>query len=349
MMTEFMKTYPSLDRLLESISSVFDAYSVVLFCAHGQAGYELVSFFSLGDSIQRGLRIESGYGLAGWVAKHNKPLLVTKFDQKNALLGYYGPEQAEQVKVFLGCPLPGGLGVLCMDSKKTYAFTDKDQRVLALFADVVAAILTDLSAASISSQDQKLYRVLQLVYALREKNPKWSDFLNKYLNLLADASGYTYSFLVVSDEWGDNYLLEGYNKPLVPDYRLEQQTFSTGSGLLGWVFKKNQPIFLGGGKHDMGHIPVFGRDIVGLTMNTVLAFPLKVHTRCRGVLVFADRESLVIGEDLRIFAKMAADYLALFLENLYLKNRLKQVTFVAALDPEEYSEGCFESDNPQRY
>lgn len=342
-----MKTYPSLDRLLESIGSVFDAYSVVLFCTDGSA-YELVSSFSLGDRIKPGLRLESGYGLVGWILKHNKPLLVDKFDQKNALLGYYGPEQIEQVKVFLGCPLPGGQGALCMDSKKTYAFTDKDQRILALFAEVVVAILADLNMASLSSQDQKFYQFLQLLYALREKHPKWSDFLDKYLHFLAQASGYAHAFLVVSDEWGDNYLLEGCNTPLAPaEYRLEQQSFSTGSGLLGWVFKKNQPIFLGDGKHDMGHIPIFGREIAGLTLNTVLAFPLKVYTRCRGVLILADRESLVIGEDVRAFAKMAADYLALFLENLYLKNRLKQVTAVASLDAEEDSGGCFAAYNPE--
>jgi GAF domain-containing protein len=56
-----------------------------------------------------------------------------------------------------------------------------------------------------------------------------------------------------------------------------------------------------------------------------MAFPLKVHKRCRGVLVFGDRESRVISDEIRAFARMAADYLALFLENLYLKSRLTQL------------------------
>jgi len=324
--------YPSLDRLLESIGSVFDAYSVVLFCRNPAGSFDLSASFSLGNSIRQGMSIESGQGLVGWILKNNSPLVAEKFDQKNTFLGYYGSEHDEQIKVFVGCPLPGGAGALCMDSKKTYAFTSKDQRVLSLFAQVVAAIIADVGDGGVSSREQTLYHVLQQVYGLRESHPKWTDFLNRYLALVAGASGYEYSFLVVSDEWGHNYLLEGSNKPFMPETLPARQTFSTGSGLLGWVFKKNQPVFFGDGKSELGRTPLFGRDIPSPVLNTLLAFPLKVHTRCRGVLVFGDRESRVISEEIRDFAKMAADYLALFLENLYLRNKVRQFAPSSAVD-----------------
>jgi transcriptional regulator with GAF, ATPase, and Fis domain len=316
--------YPSLDRLLESIGSVFDAYSVVLFCRNSAGTFDLVSAFSLGDSIRRGVTIEQGQGLVGWILKNNSPLVVEKFDEKNTYLGYYGSEQDEKVKVFVGCPLPGGAGALCMDSKKTYAFTSKDQRVLALFAQAVAAVIADVGEGGVCSREQALYRVLQEVYALREAHPKWTDFLNRYLALLSGASGYEYAFLVVSDEWGNNYLLEGSNKPFMPETSSLRQSFSTGSGLLGWVFKKNQPVFFGDGKSELGRTPLFGRDVPGPVLNTLMAFPLKVHTRCRGVLVFGDRESGVVSGEIKAFAHMAADYLALFLENLYLRNKVRR-------------------------
>lgn len=319
-----MIKYPSLDRLLESIGSVFDAYSVVLFCRNSSGNFDLSSSFSLGNSITQGMSIESGQGLVGWILKNNSPLAVEKFDQKKSFLGYYGSEQDEEIKVFVGCPLPGGQGALCMDSKKTYAFTSKDQRVLSLFAQVVGAIITDVGQSGVCSREQELYRILQQVYGLRETHPKWTEFLQRYLALVAGASGYEYSFLVVSDEWGHNYLMEGCNKPFMPETVSVRQTFSTGSGLLGWVFKKNQPIFFGDGKSELGRIPLFGRDVPAPQLNTLLAFPLKVHRRCRGVLVFGDRDSRVITDEIRSFARMASDYLALFLENLYLKNRIRQ-------------------------
>ncbi|MGE4441267.1 MAG: GAF domain-containing protein [Desulfomicrobium sp.] len=325
--------YPSLDRLLESIGSVFDAYSVVLFCRNSAGAFDLVSAFSLGDSIRKGMTIAQGQGLVGWILKNNSPLVVEKFDEKNTFLGYYGSEQDEQIKVFMGCPLPGGAGALCMDSKKTYAFTSKDQRVLALFAQAVAAVIADVGEGGVCSREQALYRVLQQVYALREAHPKWTEFLNRYLALLAGASGYEYAFLVVSDEWGNNYLLEGSNKPFMPESFNVRQSFSTGSGLLGWVFKKNQPVFFGDGKSELGRTPLFGRDIPGPVLNTLMAFPLKVHTRCRGVLVFGDRESRVIGGEIKAFAHMAADYLALFLENLYLRNKVRRFAPPSASDP----------------
>ena len=64
-----------------------------------------------------------------------------------------------------------------------------------------------------------------------------------------------------------------------------------------------------------------------------MAFPLKVHTRCRGVLVFGDRESRVISDEIRAFANMAADYLALFLENLYLRNKVRRFAPPSVTDP----------------
>lgn len=341
-----MARYSSLDRLLEAIGSVFDAYSVVLFCRDSSGAYALTASFSLGNSIREGLCIEPGRGLVGWILKNAQPILVEKFDQKNTFLGYYGAEQDEQIKVFVGCPLPQGLGALCMDSKKTYAFTDKDQRILALFAHVVAEILTDVGDSVISSKDQHLYRFLQAVFALREKHPKWSDFLHRYLELLSGASGYEYAFLVVSDEWGDNYLLEGCNRPFIPEEVLSRRSFSTGSGLLGWVFKKNQPVFFGDGKSELGRTPLFGRDIPGPALNTLVAFPLKVHTRCRGVLVFGDRTCKLVDGDIRAFAKMSAEYLALFLENLYLKNRLRRYSPHGSFDRVDDAEAV-SFDNPE--
>lgn len=319
------KHYSSLDRLMESIGSVFDAYSVVLFCRQDAGAYALRAFFSLGNDIAPDQNIAAGQGLVGWIVKNNEPLLVEKFDEKNTFLGYYGSNQGEEIKVFVGCPLPGGLGALCMDSKKTYTFSSKDQRVLSLFAQVVAAILTDMGEVAKSCREQVLYHFLQKVYGLREAQPKWTDFLDSFLSLIAGATEFGYAFLVVSDEWGDNYFLEGSNKPVLPKSSSKQQTFSMGSGLLGWAFKKNQPVFFGDGTSEMMRTPLFEKDVAAPNFKALLVFPLKVHTRCRGVLALGDEESKNITLETRSFAKMAADYLALLLENLYLKNRIKQL------------------------
>lgn len=324
--------YSSLDRLMESIGSVFDAYSVVLFCRQESGLYGLSAFFSLGDGIAPQQSIESGHGLVGWIVKNNKPLLVEKFDEKNTFLGYYGLKQDGEIKVFVGCPVPGGLGALCMDSKKTYAFSAKDQRILALFANVVAAIIADMGDAAKCCREQVLYHFLQKVYGLREAYPKWSDFLDSFLSLIAGATEFEFAFLVVSDEWGDNYFLEGSNKQVLPRPSIKQQTFSMGSGLLGWAFKKNQPVFFGDGKSEMMRTPLFEKDVAVPNFKTLLVFPLKVHTRCRGVLALGDLESKNITQETRSFAKLAADYLALLLENLYLKNKIKQLDLTGSVD-----------------
>ena len=42
------KTYSSLDRLLEAVGSVFDAYSVALFRRNAEGAFDLAASFSLG-------------------------------------------------------------------------------------------------------------------------------------------------------------------------------------------------------------------------------------------------------------------------------------------------------------
>jgi GAF domain-containing protein len=54
--------------------------------------------------------------------------------------------------------------------------------------------------------------------------------------------------------------------------------------------------------------------------------PLIVHKKTRGVLVLGDLHVVAINDELKIFVQMVAEYLALFLENLYLKNKLRNHT-----------------------
>jgi transcriptional regulator with GAF, ATPase, and Fis domain len=56
-----------------------------------------------------------------------------------------------------------------------------------------------------------------------------------------------------------------------------------------------------------------------------MCLPLIVHLRTRGVLVLADEENKIISNQLHEFVSLVSDQLAIFLENLYLKNKLRQL------------------------
>jgi len=311
-----------LDSILGIICSVFDAYSAVLFLKSSGSRYAVASYFSLGDNISLHTKIKPGTGLVGWIIRNNKPLLINKFDRNAGCLGYYDTKGESKIKAFMGCPLSRGLGALCLDSKKTYSFSEKDQKILHQFAKLIESIIVDFSRLDLNVRKQNYYHFLSIVYELREKYPRWRHFLEKLLNVLSEASGFEYAFLVVRDELGKGFFLEGWNKK-IGDLSTERK-FSIDTGLLGWVFKNGSAIFSGDQTAPKG-LSLLGKDVNTSQFKAIICLPLIVHKKTRGVLVLADLHLVAINEELKIFVQMVAEYLALFLENLYLKSRLSQM------------------------
>lgn len=318
-----MTRYASLDRLLESIASVFDAYSVVLFSKNPTSGFDLCAAFSLGDAIDTHAHIKPGQGLAGWIAQNNEALFVENLDQKKTFLGYYGPKQDERIKVFMGCPLPQGAGVLCADSKKASAFTVKEQRILSLFARVASAIMADPSGGATCVHENSMYQILQDMCALRSTQKKWAPFRDQYLALAAGALGHEYALLVLNDG-RETHWLDGLNKPLPPGNVTEGQTVNIDSGLLDFVFQNNRPVFRQSATNDPDPTPLFGAETKAPPFRSVLALPVILRKRRRGMVVFADQNSRPNTEDARCFARLATEFLAVFLENLHLRSRIRQ-------------------------
>ena len=54
-----------------------------------------------------------------------------------------------------------------------------------------------------------------------------------------------------------------------------------------------------------------------------ICLPVMVDRKIRAVLTLADLDEVAISKDIKSFCGMVTDYLSLFLENLYLKNLVK--------------------------
>lgn len=103
---------------------------------------EIGGFHSLSSDILQRCRIEIGTGLIGWVAKHMRSIHVSPFQRDSRTLGFYSSDQ--QLKSFIGIPLPmygcehsdqpDSWGVICCDSKKSYAFSKLQGKLLEDFA-----------------------------------------------------------------------------------------------------------------------------------------------------------------------------------------------------------------------
>lgn len=314
----------SLENLLSIVCSVFDAYSTLLFLPDENGGdYYLRAQFSLGDDIREGMTIAPGQGLVGWILRDRKPLFINNFDRKRSKLGYYANDEETQVKAFMGCPLQKTGGALCVDSRRSYSFSDKDQRILQLFAGLVCDIHTGASKAEKELEEHRFYQSLKVIHGLRKEFPRWDTFLQNFLDIVSHTTRFSHCFLAVRDDTGEGYFIEGTNAPVLADSNRPNR-FPIKSGLVGWVFNNGQSVVSGDGETNGVPQPLLGKNSGAPAFRGSICVPLIIHRRTRGVLVLANPEPMEIIQPVKDFVEMATDHLALFLENLFLKSKLEE-------------------------
>lgn len=314
-----MKSASLEQHILGIVCSVFDAYSALLFLPDDTgASYRLAASFSLGDNIPEDVSILPGQGLVGYIVKDHKHLLIPSFDTRQGALGYYTPGSESGIKAFMGVPLPTG-GALCVDSKRQYSFSEKDCKILQLFAEQVSQEQA-LFRQDMTGDIPRYFAELGVIQDLRFRYRRWPAFLKNFLRTMIDATDFDYCAFATMQEGSQFYSLECESAPLLLSGG-QQVNLPLGSGIIGWVFTNEQSIFA----EDGGLSPnsaIFGKMDDMPEFPAAICVPVMVNKSCRGVLCLANTEPRKIDETMRSFVRQAIDHLSLFLENLYLKNRL---------------------------
>lgn len=317
-----MNTRQCYEHILGIVCSVFDAYSAVLFLPGDDAEvYPIAASFSLGDMVAEGTSIAPGKGLVGWILRNRQPLLVNNFDQRQSHLGYYRSNEEATIKAFMGCPVRGG-GALCIDSKRQYSFSDKDQKVLHLFTELLAGIHLEGSRECRQESVAQYFASLSLVHELRGRYTKWPLFLHHFLKIVAGTTGFEYCVFASRDGTGENYAIEGESRQMLLGDG-DVPTFPMGNGIVGWVFRNDAPVF-SEGTDGSPVAALFGKGVHMPVFSSVMCLPVIIHKVTRSVLCLAQTEPRRMPDEMRDFVRMCVDHLALFLENLYLRNRLRQ-------------------------
>jgi len=156
-----------LGRLARFGANITDAHTCAIFVPESIIGGKLVKkrlslmgFHSLTDEITEHASIEAGAGLIGWVAQHAQAIHVSPFDRDSRTLGYYRANR--ELKSFMAAPVPISIesssgstlthyGVVACDSKKSYAFSKLQGRLLEDLASEINAVL----ALCVESKDEQ--------------------------------------------------------------------------------------------------------------------------------------------------------------------------------------------------
>ncbi len=120
---------------------------------------EIGGICSLSQEVVENAKIFLDSGLIGWVAKHGKSIHVSPFEHDSRTLGVYSSDQ--QLKSFIGIPIAIGeadfagktehTGVIACDSKKSFAFSKVQGKLLEDLAREVANTISLHQRAAITS------------------------------------------------------------------------------------------------------------------------------------------------------------------------------------------------------
>lgn len=123
----------TIDSLSQLIFNIYEAFTVAFFIKEHDY-LKCLSSVSFAASFDKARPVSIHNSLPGWVAKHNEPLIIPNFDKDVEALGYYGSD--EGIKSFMGYPMEGK-GVIIVDSKKKWVFTDKEKKILGSFVSLI--------------------------------------------------------------------------------------------------------------------------------------------------------------------------------------------------------------------
>ena len=230
-------------NLIKLVSNTTEAHTTALFvCSPSNRQLVLRTIYSLTRDINEEITVDFGTGFIGWVAGNNKPLNAPKFQYDYRNLPYY--LRNEEIKSFLAVPimtLSALSGVLCIDSKRSFVFTEKDQKILSGFADQFSLILQREKQLSSLTEEAEDYKKL-----LNLHNEITSESGKSMLELMVDLSEKIVQFDTCSisllDEDRSHLLVKrasGYS-----DSRITDMVFPANSGIAGIVLRDKKGLLI---------------------------------------------------------------------------------------------------------
>ncbi len=227
-----------LKELIQLISNVTDSFTTALFLFDpARNKLNLRNYHSLSLHIDPDTQLQVGDSLIGWVAKNHLPVNIAQFDRDTRNLKMYLRD--EKIKSFLAVPV-GEVGVLCIDSKRNYVFTDKDQKILQAFSFLVQHVL---QAQNLEKKERQQHLILDFINNINHLSKEKQDVNQYYLKALNCCRVFSRTdaaFLALVPRKRDRYKVVATDGTLQSP--LKKTFHSIDMGLTGWVIREEKPL-----------------------------------------------------------------------------------------------------------
>jgi len=309
-----------IQSLIDLISNTTEAFTTALFLAAEPDGpLKLTAYQSLSQNINKDVSIGPGEGLVGWAYKNLKPVNVNQFDQDTRRLLFYLTD--ESIKSFMAVPLPEVNGVLAVDSKQQYVFTEKSLKILHQFGQILKLTITRVRQIEEGRQRDKAMNFLNMIGEALYRRDRPDKYLNRAAGLIREFAEAKACFIAgVIPEDRTRYRL------LAQDARqtdqLRQDIFIVDQGLIGWIMKEKKPLILKKTRLGTEKSYLFYPDEPFAGFTSFAGLPLIWGGRLLGAVCLGGDESLRITDISAQALETAADRLAVALEMELLISRI---------------------------
>jgi diguanylate cyclase (GGDEF)-like protein len=317
-------------NLIKLVSNTNEAYTSALFVAvPPRRQLVLRTIYTLSRNINEDITIDFGTGLIGWVAGNAKPLNASKFQYDSRNLPYY--KKPEEIKSFLAVPVINDsnlIGVLCIDSKRSFTFTEKDQKILSGFADQFSLILQrEKQLALLTEKSEDFQKLLNLHRELASESGK------SILELIIDLSEKIVRFDTCSISLfdKDRTQLQVKRASGYSDGRIMEMTFPATAGIAGIVLRDKKGLLIPTLNPDADNFFIYNEDEPRSTVVSFMGIPLIAHDEPIGFLSYTRKEGPpFIQRDLQLVSDLA-DHAAMAIFSGQIREKLRKIVKLDSL------------------
>lgn len=227
--------------VIDLISNVMEAFTAAVFIWNETENVlKLYGFQSFSKNIIKDSQIGPGEGFVGWVFREQKNLLVKNFDRSTTTLKFYNFD--EGIKSFLAVPLPEKKGVLCVDSKKSYSFTEEKEKIFFQFASIIWSVFVSEEEIINGAIYKKFISISSIIDDIIVKSDDSTVLIKDVLNIILRNSNAKNVFFVVPG------ICVYCSTREIPQGRVGFFSLDphccADDGLIGWVLNKRKTLLL---------------------------------------------------------------------------------------------------------
>lgn len=263
------------------------------------------------------VRIKTGEGVAGWVFKEGKPLLVKEAAKDSKFKRFEGTK--EESRSIISVPLKSRdqvIGVVNVDSKKK-VFSSDDLRVLSTFANEAVIVIENIRLHQKIKNQLKEHTVIYKINNLISSTLNPEAVLTKVVKSIRKFFDYLICDVLLLDEQKENLYIAATDGYLAENRR--NIRIKLGEGVTGKVAVSGKPLLVPDVTKLEGYIQGVKE------VRSEVAVPLKVKDKLIGVFnVESKRFNAFDKRDIRLLSILSTP-VAIAIQNAWLHQQMKNL------------------------